>query len=150
MLVIVVTSLGKIEVNMAKKSKSTEQITPNKGDSMGAESSASRSFKSSDALGGGGIRFLRPSQLAEEGVRGVVAEGYYNGTVANNLTGKNDFKITADDGSAVIINHTGHLASLIERMEVVDGNYVRVSYLGKEKMKKTGKEFHKFKLEVAE
>lgn len=135
---------------MAKKGTKSEQITPNQGDSMGAASSETRSFKSSDALGGNGVRFIRPSLLAEEGIRGVVAEGYFDGTLPNEMTGKNDFKVVADDGQTIVINHTGHLASLIERMEVVEGNYLRVSYLGKDKIKKTGKEFHKFKLEVAE
>lgn len=115
---------------------------------MGADSV--KQFKSSDSLSGAGIRFIRPSKLEEEKIRGVVAEGYYAGTVPNTLTGKEDFKITEDNGAAVVINHTAGLAKLMERMEVVDGNYVRVSYLGKEKSKKNGKDYHKFKLEVAE
>lgn len=104
-----------------------------------------------DAGKGGNVKFIRPKQLAEEGVTGVVAEGIYQGTTPNNFDdAKNDFKVLAEDGTLLILNSTGSLANQLAAVE--EGSYVRISYQGMQAMKKgrmAGKQAHSFIVEVA-
>lgn len=128
----------------AKQAKPVSSTASNSTE--GSERVFNRS--SADAGSAVGIEFIRPSRLAESKKTGVVLEGYFEGTVPNQLTGKEDFKFTKEDGGAAVINHSGHLAALMKALKVENGNYVRVSYLGKEDYK--GKPSHRFQLDVAE
>jgi hypothetical protein len=101
---------------------------------------------------GGTIRFVRPKLLAEEGTTGIVAQGVYQGTVANNFDdAKEDYKVLDDNGNTIILNSAGSLASQLKRVKV--GSYVRISYLGMKPMTKgkmKGKDAHSFIVEIAE
>jgi len=97
------------------------------------------------------LRFIKPSQLAAEGVTGTVLEGEYVGAVKNAFDeGKEDFKFLTDDGNTVIVNSTGSLAYQMKLVKI--GDYVQLNYMGKEKIAKgkmKGKEAHKFEVLVA-
>lgn len=100
----------------------------------------------------GGLTFIRPSQLAEEGTTGVIVEGKYIESLPNNFDEKkSDYKILTLDGETVIINGCG---SLDNQMKVVaPGTLVQIEYNGKgilEKGKMKGKPFHDFTVLVAE
>lgn len=99
---------------------------------------------------GGNIKYIRASELADNNVTGVVAEGIYEGTLPNRFDeNKTDFKIKAIDGGVLVLNHTGSLANQLNRVSA--GSYVRISYAGKQAMKKgkmAGKLAHSFIVEV--
>ena len=96
------------------------------------------------------LKFVKPAELASEGIKGVILEGEFVGALTNHFDeSKNDFKFLTDDGTTVIINHTGSLAYCMKGVK--SGDYCQVSYLGKEKIasgKMKGKEAHKFKVLV--
>lgn len=97
------------------------------------------------------LRFIKPSQLAAEGITGTVLEGEFLGAVKNSFDeNKEDFKFKTDDGSTVIVNSSGSLAYQMKLVKV--GDYVQLNYKGKEKIAKgkmKGKEAHKFEVLVA-
>ena len=100
----------------------------------------------------GNITFIRPKELADAGTLGVVAEGVYVGTVPNNFDAtKLDFKVQRDDGSLIILNSAGSLASQLGK--IATGSYVRITYAGMTPMTKgkmAGKLAHSFIVEVSE
>lgn len=99
----------------------------------------------------GGLEFIRPAELAKEGVTGVILEGEFQGTIPNHFDeSKNDFKFRTDEGKTVIINHTGSLAYQLK--EVEPGSIVQIEYKGKEALKSgkmKGKLAHQFGVLVA-
>lgn len=99
-----------------------------------------------------GLRFIRPKQLADDGITGVVAQGIYAGTTPNTFEPtRNDYKLTEDDGGTVILNANGSLNK--QMAKVAEGSYVRISYSGMQKIesgKLKGKSVHNFIVEVAE
>jgi hypothetical protein len=99
---------------------------------------------------GGNIKYIRASELSENNVTGVVAEGIYEGTLPNRFDeAKSDFKVKSIDGGTLVLNHAGSLANQLNR--VTPGSYVRISYSGKQPMKKgkmAGKLAHSFIVEV--
>lgn len=101
---------------------------------------------------GQNISYVRPSQLAKDGVTGNVAEGVYEGPITDRFDdSKENFKIRANDGSLVIVNNSGSLASQMKRVDV--GSYVIIEYLGQEAMAKgkfAGKKAHRFLVKIAE
>jgi len=100
----------------------------------------------------GGITFVRPKELAENGTTGVVAEGIFEGTVPNNFDEtKSDFKVRKDNGDLIILNSAGSLASQLAK--VAPGSYVRITYAGMKPMlkgKMKGKSAHSFIVEIAD
>ncbi len=78
----------------------------------------------------GGLRYIKPSKLAEDGITGEILEGVYLGPIASNLDDtKNDFKFqTATE--TVIINNTALLAKRMA--DVPLKALVKVMYDGKE------------------
>lgn len=99
-----------------------------------------------------GLRFIRPKQLADDGILGVVAQGIYIGTTPNTFEpSRMDYKLTEDDGGTVILNANGSLTKQMSK--VAEGSYVRISYSGMKKIesgKLKGKSVHNFTVEVAE
>lgn len=104
--------------------------------------------QSSDDLVGAGIKFIRPSKLAEAGETGVILVGEYVKRVPNSVTSKEDFEFLDNEGRTVILNSTGHFEYLANSMKLNPGQVCRVTYKGKNLYK--GKETHEFKLEIAE
>lgn len=111
---------------------------------------AQKVFKS--VTGESSLTFIRPSELAEQGVTGVILEGLYLGTSPNQLdSSKSDYKFESTDGNTVIVNSTGSLAYKMKKVEI--GSLVRLIYNGKEEIKKgnkAGKLAHNFDVQVAE
>lgn len=104
----------------------------------------------SNSADGKPIRFIRPGELAESGTTGLILEGIYLGPVANEMTGKDDYKFETDD-ELVVINGNGSLRYKLNLINV--GDLVQISYLGKEKLTKgakAGKSAHSFNVAVAE
>lgn len=99
---------------------------------------------------GGNIKYIRAAELSEQNITGVVAEGIYEGTLPNRFDeGKSDFKVKSTDGTLLVLNHAGSLANQLNRVSA--GSYVRISYAGKQPMKKgkmAGKLAHSFNVEV--
>lgn len=110
---------------------------------------AERKFKK--VTGETSLRFIRPSQLAEDGITGEILEGVYLGSVPNQLDPeKNDYKFETET-ETVIVNSTGSLAYKMKSIPV--GSLVRLNYLGKEPIKNgrmAGKPAHNFEVLVAE
>jgi hypothetical protein len=96
-----------------------------------------------------GIRFVRPSKL--EGP-GLVVEGIYLGSVPNNFDNtKSDYQFEEADGTKVVINSTGQLASQMKNIDV--GTLCQVNYKGKQtiaKGKLAGKQCHSFDVLTAD
>ena len=91
------------------------------------------------------LKIVRPSELAKDGITGVVAEGIYMGTTPNRFEPlNNDFRINGD-AEDFIINSAG---SLVKQLASVDvGTYVQIQYAGKVKAKSgpaEGKMVHNF------
>lgn len=95
---------------------------------------------------GAGIKFIRPSKLAAEGTTGVIAEGIYEGAVANSLEPtRRDFKVRLADGTLVILNSTSSLARQMEKVEL--NSAVQIVYNGTKLInsgKAKGKQYHDF------
>ncbi len=100
----------------------------------------------------GNLSFVRPAQLAKDGVTGVVAQGIYEGTLENKFdAGKPDFKVRDDAGNLIILNSAGSLAKQLNRVAV--GSYVQIIYKGKTEMtqgKMAGKQSHSFVVLIAD
>jgi hypothetical protein len=102
------------------------------------------------------VRFVRASELSENGTTGVVALGTYQGTVPNNIDAtKMDFKIMEQDGTIVIVNSAGNLgarmAQAIEEGGLELNQGIRIMYFGKQEAKKgrlKGKFLHAFDVEI--
>lgn len=96
------------------------------------------------------LRFIRPAQLAEDGVTGEILEGIYLGPVKSQIDAtKNDYKFETGT-ETVIINSSGSLAYQLKT--VAAGSLVKVFYNGMEKMKSgrmAGKSAHSFEVLVA-
>lgn len=107
-----------------------------------------KTFKPVNSGNGGGITFIRPSQLEEPG---LLVEGIYTGAIPNSFDDtKSDYKFETEDGRTVVINSAGQLAYQMKSVEV--GTLVRVEYMGKQEMKKgknKGKKAHSFEVLVA-
>ncbi len=96
------------------------------------------------------LRFIRPGELADAGITGLVLEGIYLGLVPNDKTGKQDFKFETDS-EIVIVNSNGSLGYKLGMVQI--GDLVQVSYNGKDKITKgpnAGKMAHSFDLAVAD
>jgi hypothetical protein len=119
-------------------------------------SEAARTFKTVNGKSTGGaqdgtLTFVRPSKLAEDGVKGVVAEGIYEGTLPSKFDNKTDFKIRKENGDLIIVNGTSSLQK--QMAKVATGAYVRINYKGLQKLtmgKAAGKMSHSFIVEVAD
>ena len=103
------------------------------------------------APSGGGITFVRPSQLAEEEFTGTILEGTFVEALANHYDEtKLDYKFEKEDGAVVIINGAGNLGF---RMKTISpGTYCQVNYEGKKEIAKgkmKGKLSHSFDVLVA-
>ena len=87
------------------------------------------------ALEGKGLTFIRPSQLAEEEVKGVILEGTYLESMPNPFDNeKLDFKFSdLKKGNTVIINGAGNLG--YQMRDISEGSVVQVSYNGKKEIK---------------
>lgn len=122
----------------------------------GAASTGAATEKKFVSVGGANatestLRFIRPSELAENGIKGEVLEGVFVEALPNQLdSSKLDYKFQTEDGQTVIINGTG---SLSYRMKsVTPGTLTKVIYNGKEKIKKgkmAGREAHSFDVLIA-
>lgn len=85
--------------------------------------------------------------MAEEGRTGVVAEGEFVEALPNQHNASvYDFKFRDDAGNTIIVNNSGHLA--YQMKEVNPGDYVRVTYKGKQEYK--GRASHTFLVEKAD
>lgn len=117
-----------------------------------SEAQATRTFTKVNGATGGSLKFIRPKQLADDGITGVVAEGIYEGPTPNTFEpSRSDYKIIDDAGNTTILNSNGSLNSQMAKVEV--GSYVRISYNGMQlvtKGKLKGKNVHNFSVEVAE
>ena len=87
------------------------------------------------SLDGKGLTFIRPSQLAEEAVKGVILEGTYIESLPNPFDNeKLDFKFSElNKGNTVIINGAGNLG--YQMKDISEGSVVQVSYFGKKEIK---------------
>jgi hypothetical protein len=87
------------------------------------------------ALEGKGLTFIRPSQLAEEAVKGVILEGTYLESMPNPFDNeKLDFKFSdLKKGNTVIINGAGNLG--YQMRDISEGSVVQISYNGKKEIK---------------
>lgn len=96
---------------------------------------------------GGNLTFIRPSQLAEAGTTGVILQGIYVGSQANQLNPeKLDYAFETADGGKTIVNGTASLAGQMSK--VSEGDLVQIEYLGKTKTK-NGKQAHRFVVSTA-
>lgn len=111
---------------------------------MAETSAATKSFK--PAVASSGLRFIRPSELAKDGVTGEILEGVYIEALPNQIdAGKLDYKFETADGEIVVLNGAGNLARQMEA--VTPGTLVRINYSGKQMIKsgpRKGKEAHNF------
>lgn len=93
----------------------------------------------------GDLNFVNFKKLAEAGTTGIVAEGIYVGTSANQFDPeKPNFKLQTADGGVTIVNAAGSLSSQMSKIPT--GTYVAIDYQGMEKMEKgkyKGKSVHK-------
>lgn len=93
----------------------------------------------------GNLRYIRAGELKKSGVTGLVVEGIYEGTIANEMSGKNDYKIREANGDLAIINNTASLSNQMADLEL--GSYVAIKYAGTTVIKngpRKGKEAHQF------
>lgn len=143
--------------NTAAKVETNTGTTGGAGNT-GLSGNAGRVFKTVNGKETGGdqklgeLNFVRFGQLAEQGITGVVAEGIFEGTVANRFDDqKLDYKIRKENGDLTIVNSAGSLASQMKR--VAQGSYVRITYKGKQPAKSgkyAGKPTHSVIVEIAE
>jgi hypothetical protein len=87
------------------------------------------------ALDGKGLTFIRPSQLAEEAVKGVILEGTYLESLPNPFDNeKLDFKFSdLKKGNTIILNGAGNLG--YQMKGISEGSVVQISYNGKKEIK---------------
>ena len=107
---------------------------------------------------GGGIEFLRPSELAlevDEGIReagAALLEGTFVDSMPNRYNAeKLDFKFETEDGKTIILNGGGNLAYNMKLVNI--GDYVQVIYHGKQEAKGgkyAGTPMHQFEVLTAE
>ena len=93
------------------------------------------------------LSFIRPSKLTDADVGSTLVDGIFIGTVANEMTKKNDFKFQLEDGSQVIINGSGNLGYKMK--DIALNSVVVVRYAGKNKIAKgpmAGKMSHGFEV----
>jgi hypothetical protein len=102
------------------------------------------SLKHKDASGKGGrIEVIRPSKLAEAGVKGLVAEGTLEKIEPNEFdAGKNDYFLRGSDNTLYIINETKSIKEQLSDPNLL-GKRIQINYDGKLKTK-NGKGFHDF------
>jgi hypothetical protein len=95
--------------------------------------------------GQGAIKIVRASQLAEEGITGVVAAGVLEKTEPNKFNPeKKDYFLRGEDGTLYIINETASLKTQLDQPGILGMN-IEINYLGKkESKKKGGKAYHDF------
>lgn len=108
-------------------------------------------FKRPEGLdSGGGLEFIRPAKLAEDGITGVILEGVYVGTLPNKFNEtKPDYKFQKENGDTVVLNSAGNLQYQMKAVSI--GTLTQISYLGKQKITKgamAGKESHNFEVLV--
>jgi len=93
----------------------------------------------------GELRFIRAKELKEAGTLGLIVEGIYEGPLANDMTGKNDFKVREANGNLAILNSTASLSNQMSDLDI--GSYVAIQYNGTTVIKsgpRKGKEAHQF------
>lgn len=125
-------------------------------------------FSKSAGGSGGGLKFIKPADLARAEFKGIVAEGEFLEALPNQFDDrKNDFKIKVDtlikvkgvdkegnsyeesvaEGDTVIVNGAGNLNYLMKK--VAPGELCQIEYLGKNEIesgKHKGTLAHTFKL----
>jgi hypothetical protein len=98
------------------------------------------------------LKFIRPSELAEAGTTGVIAQGTFLKAVPNKLDDrKNDFYVALEDGTTAVLNSSGSLEN--QMRNVKPGSLIQVIYSGMKEIKTgklAGKSVHEFKVNVAE
>ena len=91
---------------------------------------------------GGGITYIKPGSLES----GTTIAGTYLGLTSNaDQFGKRNHRIKSSDGSSLVINSTGKLDKLMEKVSA--GSEVEIVYLGKTKIQtgpQAGKQAHNF------
>jgi len=98
--------------------------------------------KTQITLGGGGVTYVRPNLMKV----GEKISGTYLGSEEDRFE-KLGHKVRASDGSLKIINGTGQLDALLERVTV--GSEIDVTYKGKNKIENgqwKGTEAHTFEV----
>lgn len=106
---------------------------------MNSNTAETSKFKSVSGRMEGEVRFIRPKQLADDKVTGIVAEGTYEGSQeTDGKYGKQtSYKIRASNGDLLIVNAAGNLKyRMSQAIEagLTEGLGIQVSYLGKNKM----------------
>jgi hypothetical protein len=105
-----------------------------------------KKFKPVTANGGGTLEFIRPAQLAKDGVTGEILEGVYVESLPNQIDDeKLDYKFQTEDGRTIIVNGAGNLPYQMNK--VMPGTLVRLNYGGKtviQKGPRKGKKAHNF------
>lgn len=133
-------------------------MAENEANTSAGAATAERTYKSvngkavSNDAPKGKLSFVRPAELAKNGITGVVAEGIYEGTIENKFdANKPDFKVRAENGDLTILNSAGSLASQLSQTAV--GEYVQIIYKGMTTMTKgkmAGKQSHSFVVLIAD
>lgn len=144
---------------MVKKAQNTE-LDVDLEDSNDTQESAnetsiprsSRTFVRPDGRPMNPPKFIKAHELFDEGVKGPILEGTFEGTSPNRFNkNKLDFKFIDDQGTHVTINAAGNLGARMKKITV--GDYCQVSYLGKYPIKEgdyKGTLCHSFDVLVAE
>lgn len=111
---------------------------------MAETSTSNKTFK--PVIASAGLRFIRPSELAANGVTGEILEGVYLSSQPNQMDdAKLDYKFETASGETVILNGAGNLGRQMEAVTV--GTLVRINYNGKQLIQsgpRKGKEAHNF------
>jgi hypothetical protein len=132
---------------MAKKEvTSTTNLELAKQNSLSTEGVV---FGSSEARGS--IIRIKPKELAESGTLGEIFVGRYEGTLPNSMNPDSpDYKFRGNADTLYILNSCGSIKKGMA--SVVEGDLVRVSYKGQNKMTKgpaKGKLAHLFQIDTA-
>jgi len=91
----------------------------------------------------GAIEIVRPAELAEKNITGLVARGIFEKVEKNKFNAaRNDYFIRGEDGTLFILNDTQALKEQLMQ-EGVMGQLVEVHYEGKVKTK-NGQGYHNF------
>ncbi len=96
---------------------------------------------------GGQVKYVKYTEMT---AGQVVAEGWFTETRQNKFNvGKEDYFVVDADGVTHCMNNAGHLAFLMK--SVMPEDYIRVTFMGKEKITKgpkAGTDANRFKLEM--
>lgn len=112
-----------------------------------AETRTSLKKSKADATNGK-LVIVRPSELAKNGITGIVAEGVYEGAKPNKFNAaKSDYFIRGADDTLYILNETQSLKEQLGQLSAGDKVKVDVEYAGK-LTTKNGKGYHDFSVFV--